>query len=130
MFSAFAVIALPSIRSDKGRVRYGWYNKADGSKVPRHYESEVAVIAFAVQEILMNRGLVDEAGNLVPAKALVKAGAAKVTDFANVIKPAQSVEADQAMTPGKKCVECGAHAVIKKDGCEFCTHCGHTGACG
>jgi ribonucleoside-diphosphate reductase alpha chain len=31
---------------------------------------------------------------------------------------------------GKKCPECGAHAVIKKDGCEYCTQCGHIGACG
>ena len=31
---------------------------------------------------------------------------------------------------GKPCPECGSHAVIKKDGCEFCTACGHVGACG
>jgi ribonucleoside-diphosphate reductase alpha chain len=31
---------------------------------------------------------------------------------------------------GKKCAECGAHAVIRKDGCDYCTQCGHTGSCG
>jgi hypothetical protein len=31
---------------------------------------------------------------------------------------------------GKPCPECGNHALIKKDGCEFCTACGHVGACG
>jgi ribonucleoside-diphosphate reductase alpha chain len=31
---------------------------------------------------------------------------------------------------GKKCKECGNQAVIKKDGCEFCTACGAVGACG
>jgi ribonucleoside-diphosphate reductase alpha chain len=31
---------------------------------------------------------------------------------------------------GKKCGECGAHAVIRKDGCDYCTQCGHTGSCG
>ena len=31
---------------------------------------------------------------------------------------------------GKKCPDCGAHAVIKKDGCEYCTQCGFVGACG
>jgi len=32
--------------------------------------------------------------------------------------------------PGKKCPECGNKSVIRKDGCDFCTACGHTGACG
>ncbi len=31
---------------------------------------------------------------------------------------------------GKLCRECGNAAVIKKDGCEFCTACGAIGACG
>ncbi|WP_434777262.1 adenosylcobalamin-dependent ribonucleoside-diphosphate reductase [Neisseria sp. Ec49-e6-T10] len=31
---------------------------------------------------------------------------------------------------GKPCPECGSHALIKKDGCEFCTACGHVGSCG
>ncbi|MNR57478.1 hypothetical protein D3C85_1782690 [compost metagenome] len=31
---------------------------------------------------------------------------------------------------GKACPECGNRALIKKDGCEFCTACGHVGACG
>jgi ribonucleoside-diphosphate reductase alpha chain len=31
---------------------------------------------------------------------------------------------------GKKCSECGAHAVIRKDGCDYCTQCGHLGTCG
>jgi ribonucleoside-diphosphate reductase alpha chain len=31
---------------------------------------------------------------------------------------------------GAKCPECGAHAMIRKDGCDFCTQCGHVGACG
>jgi len=32
--------------------------------------------------------------------------------------------------PGKKCPECGNKAMIRKDGCDFCTDCGYTGACG
>ena len=31
---------------------------------------------------------------------------------------------------GRKCPECGNRTVIRKDGCDFCTACGHTGACG
>jgi ribonucleoside-diphosphate reductase alpha chain len=32
--------------------------------------------------------------------------------------------------PGKRCVACNNKALIRKDGCEFCTACGEIGACG
>jgi len=32
--------------------------------------------------------------------------------------------------PGRKCPTCGANAMIRKDGCDFCTACGEVGACG
>ena len=32
--------------------------------------------------------------------------------------------------PGKRCLECGNYAVIRKDGCDFCSACGAVGACG
>ena len=31
---------------------------------------------------------------------------------------------------GKKCPECANRTMIRKDGCDFCTACGYTGACG
>jgi ribonucleoside-diphosphate reductase alpha chain len=31
---------------------------------------------------------------------------------------------------GQTCPSCGAHAYIRKDGCMFCTACGHQGECG
>ena len=31
---------------------------------------------------------------------------------------------------GKACPECGDMALIRRDGCEFCTSCGFTGSCG
>ena len=31
---------------------------------------------------------------------------------------------------GKECRECHVHAIIKRDGCDFCTACGYIGACG
>jgi ribonucleoside-diphosphate reductase alpha chain len=45
-------------------------------------------------------------------------------------------EKEQKATPelkllaGRKCPECGNRTMIRKDGCDFCTACGHTGACG
>lgn len=31
---------------------------------------------------------------------------------------------------GRPCPTCGAYAVIRKDGGDFCTACGEVGACG
>ncbi len=36
----------------------------------------------------------------------------------------------QAFMHGKQCKECGVNAVIRKDGCDFCTACGEIGSCG
>jgi len=38
--------------------------------------------------------------------------------------------ASYGLLHGKRCKECGNSAVIRKDGCEFCTACGAIGACG
>lgn len=38
--------------------------------------------------------------------------------------------AELAPMAGKRCEECGNKTLIKRDGCEFCTACGHIGACG
>ena len=32
--------------------------------------------------------------------------------------------------PGRQCPDCGHMALIRRDGCDFCTACGYTGACG
>ncbi len=37
---------------------------------------------------------------------------------------------EQLLMDGSLCTECGNHAVIRRDGCEFCTACGAVGACG
>ena len=42
----------------------------------------------------------------------------------------QAQRFDHQPLPGKRCPECGNKAMIKRDGCEFCTDCGYTGACG
>jgi ribonucleoside-diphosphate reductase alpha chain len=34
------------------------------------------------------------------------------------------------VTPGRRCSECGNYAMIKRDGCDFCTACGAQGGCG
>jgi ribonucleoside-diphosphate reductase alpha chain len=83
------------------------YKKADGTQVPLWHDSEVAAIAYAIQNIIAakNGAVASDTSNDVPA-------------------PSPGIMA------GSKCPECGAHAMIRKDGCDYCTQCGHVGACG
>ena len=95
---------------DRGPVRLGFYEKADGTKVPMWHDSEVAAMAFAIQNILASR-----VRNPVQQEL--------------PLEDEPVVQSPPAMA-GKKCSECGAHAVIRKDGCDYCTQCGHLGSCG
>ena len=100
---------------DRGPVRLGSYEKADGTRVPMWHDSEVAAIAYAIQNILARRAAANAVGTSAAPDAL------------------QNADPPAGMPPvmlGKKCSECGAHAVIRKDGCDYCTQCGHIGACG
>lgn len=104
-----ALADMRKVAWDRGPVRLGTYSKADGTAVPMWHDSEVAAIAYAIQNIIARRQ-----GEPVAALATPEAAAP---------------EAPPAMS-GAKCPECGAHAMIRKDGCDFCTQCGHVGACG
>ena len=97
---------------DRGPVRLGTYQKADGTHVPMWHDSEVAAIAFALQGIMARRAQVVSASH-APAQV--------TPELPGMQMPVMA---------GKKCPECGAHAMIKKDGCELCTQCGHLGSCG
>jgi ribonucleoside-diphosphate reductase alpha chain len=99
---------------DRGPVRLGTYLKADGSLVPLWHDSEVAAIAYAIQQIIAHR-------NETPVVHAVSAATAD---------KAVSAPANPPAMVGKKCGECGAYAVIRKDGCDYCTQCGHVGTCG
>ncbi|PUA98570.1 ribonucleoside-diphosphate reductase class II [Acidovorax sp. 107] len=97
---------------DRGPVRLGTHRKDDGTMVPMWHDSEVAAMAYAIQNILARR-VADPVQQQLPLD-----------------EPAPPpVAVPQAMA-GKKCSECGAHAVIRKDGCDYCTQCGHLGSCG
>jgi ribonucleoside-diphosphate reductase alpha chain len=92
---------------DRGPVRLGTAIKADGTEVPRWHDSEVAAIAYAVQRIIdRRRGLITESGQ------------------------ADATDTPSSTMAGRKCPECGAHAMIRKDGCDYCTACGAIGSCG
>ena len=97
---------------DRGPVRLGTHQKADGTQTPMWHDSEVAAIAFAVQNILARRARpLFESDDMPAAQEVVT----------TTVPPVMA---------GKKCTECGAHAMIRKDGCDYCTQCGHLGTCG
>ena len=96
---------------DRGPVRLGTFTRADGAQVPLWHDSEVAAVAYAVQSILARRAEAPQQQQLPLDEPEMPAGN----------PPAMA---------GKKCGECGAHAVIRKDGCDYCTQCGAIGSCG
>jgi ribonucleoside-diphosphate reductase alpha chain len=93
---------------DRGPVHLGHHVKADGSQVPMWHDSEVGAIAYAIQKLIAKRS-----GSAPTAP--------DVSTPTGAASPALM---------GAKCPECGAHAMIRKDGCDYCTQCGHLGSCG
>ncbi|MCB1979106.1 MAG: adenosylcobalamin-dependent ribonucleoside-diphosphate reductase, partial [Burkholderiaceae bacterium] len=84
---------------DRGPVRLGTYQKADGTLVPMWHDSEVAAIAYAIQNILARR-------------------ARPLAGDEDLLAGESALSAVSPVMAGKKCSECGAHAMIRKDGCD------------
>ena len=103
-----ALADMRKVAWDRGPVRLGSFTRSDGAQLPLWHDSEVAAIGYAIQNIMAQRN----DGAQKPADVVPSGG-----------------QAPQTMA-GKKCQECGAHAVIKKDGCDYCTQCGYLGSCG
>jgi ribonucleoside-diphosphate reductase alpha chain len=106
-----ALADMRKVAWDRGPVRLGSFAKADGTRMPMWHDSEVAAIAYALQNIIAQRNGTEAAAAVEP-------------------EPEPAAEAAPRAMAGRKCPECGAHAVIRKDGCDWCTQCGHVGACG
>lgn len=104
---------------DRGPVRLGSYEKPDGTHVPRWHDSEVAAIGYAIENLIAQRAQAAQ-GSLFDVEELP--AAQPKLEPATLVSPS-------AMA-GKKCTECGAHAMIRKDGCDYCTQCGFIGSCG
>ncbi len=103
-----ALADMRKVAWDRGPVRLGSFTRSDGAQLPLWHDSEVAAIAYAIQNIMAQRN----------------EGASP-----NAVSAPATGHAPPTMA-GKKCQECGAHAVIRKDGCDYCTQCGYLGSCG
>ncbi|CAG4893065.1 adenosylcobalamin-dependent ribonucleoside-diphosphate reductase [Paraburkholderia gardini] len=132
---------------DRGQVRLGEVLRPDGHRSPRWHDSEVAALGYAIQQILHRRGFLDAEGNQVPSRLLARLPRGQMVDTTHAAmanaprrEPGADSGADASITAsapasapamlGSKCDYCGANAVIRKDGCDFCTACGEIGACG
>ena len=100
-----------------------FFARLPGSEKSQSWPSTVAYIARLIIHRFAMLGILNEEGF-------------PVEDMGVMVLPEQGDLFENATTSqvtptaGKKCPECSNHAVIKKDGCEFCTACGHIGSCG
>lgn len=97
---------------------------ADRQTVYRSTEAYIAALVTHRHQML---GLLDEAGYPVHQMGLLDQPWA-----AENVVPLQKAAGQTHNAPiaGKQCDHCGVRAVIPRDGCEYCTACGHTGECG
>ena len=92
--------------------------RAPGSIKMENYPSTVSYVAKLIIHRYAMLGVLDEYGYPVQQMGVLE------------IPEAQLRSTGIRLIAGKVCKECGKAALIKKDGCEFCTSCGAIGACG
>jgi len=94
--------------------------RVPGEERQENYLSTVAYVARLIIHRYAMLGILDERGFPVNEMGVLET-------------PEDDRQADAynyQLIHGRLCKECGNSAVIKKDGCEFCTACGAIGACG
>ncbi|MGB7301359.1 MAG: adenosylcobalamin-dependent ribonucleoside-diphosphate reductase [Burkholderiaceae bacterium] len=80
------------------------------------WPSTVAWLAQLILHRYALLNLLDESGNPVAGSALVPLS--------------ENRAASPRPIPGRRCPECANRSLVRQAGCEFCTACGHLGACG
>ncbi|MFO1302468.1 MAG: adenosylcobalamin-dependent ribonucleoside-diphosphate reductase [Burkholderiales bacterium] len=93
--------------------------RTPGSDKSATYPSTIAYLARLMIHRYAMLGILTEDGYPVAHAGILSVPATE-----------RAASTEQKVIAGKKCPECGNRALIKKDGCEFCTQCGHVGACG
>jgi len=118
---------LRKVTWDKGVVRCG-INKWNK---PQFHDSEVAAIAWSIQQILMHRGFLNDEGNQVPVEQLASLG--------NTQQPCVPITVDETVTDDVAVTETGhrvnsvgecptcAGSLVMMDGCPTCVEgCGYS----
>lgn len=117
------------MRGDRGSIRFGYITKANGGKSPRYHGSDIAVMGYAIQELLQTEGILDKQGNPVQFSKLLCTEESAVINYVNE-EALNDNNTEAIVATGAICTECGAPSVIKVDGCKKCTSCGWLGSCG
>jgi len=89
-----------------------------GSNKSQTYPSTIAYLAQLMIHRYAMLGILTEEGYPIEAAGIL------------AVPQAEQAKRAYRTLPGKKCPECGNKAMIRKDGCDFCTDCGYIGACG
>ena len=97
-----------------------WVPGAYPQSRQQHYPSTIACIAHVVLYRFKALGLLDAEGRAIRGGLLPR----------GTVASAARTGVDPQPIKGRPCPECGALAYVRKDGCDYCTACGHTGACG
>jgi ribonucleoside-diphosphate reductase alpha chain len=95
------------------------FTSCPGSAKSQEYPSTVAYMAALLIHRYSMLGILNNEGYPLQAMGVM----------IEESKSQRSTQPSLAMR-GKECPECHNFSYIRKDGCEFCTSCGHTGACG
>ncbi len=95
-------------------------SRVPGEEKQRNWPSTVAYVAQLMIHRYAMLGVLDERGYPIDEMGVLE------IPQASREREARNLQ----ILPGKRCLECGNSAVIRKDGCEFCTACGAVGACG
>jgi len=97
------------------------FARTPGAVKSQSYPSTVAYIAALVLHRYEQLGILDAEGT-------------PITEMGVMVHEARSQavnhQHDAPVMNGKPCPECGAHAVVKANGCDRCSVCGYTGSCG
>jgi ribonucleoside-diphosphate reductase alpha chain len=94
--------------------------RVPGGERQENFPSTVAYIARLIIHRYAMLGVLDERGY-----PMVEMGVLEIPEADR-----EPETRSYGVLAGKQCKECGNYALIKKDGCEFCTACGAVGACG
>jgi ribonucleoside-diphosphate reductase alpha chain len=97
-----------------------FWSPVPGAERSAIFPSTVAYIAALLLHRYKVLGILDDEGRAIRSAGIL------------TMPEGRKVHIDHTSAPikGKVCPSCGAAAMIKRDGCEFCTGCGFTGACG
>ncbi len=94
--------------------------RVPGSEKQASFTSTVAYMARLLIHRYHQLGLLNEDGTVETANAFLGSQAGESSGADPVYHRGS----------GRPCPECGVNAVMKYNGCDKCTNCGYTGACG